>query len=117
MSGAPPNPISGVPVAPRISRIASATKGAISSASGTRNASTWAAERIGSPITGPGLNSMSTPIGGSGVMMSWNKIAASTPYRRTGCNVTSQASSGSRASSQNEYFSFRARYSGRCRPA
>ena len=56
--------------------------------------------RMGSWMTGPGANSMSTPIGGSGVMMSWKRIAASIPKRRMGCIVTSQQSSGVRASCQ-----------------
>ncbi len=50
-------------------------------------------------------------------MMSANITAASTPWRRTGCSVTSAHSSGVPATSQNEWRSRIARYSGSDRPA
>ena len=50
-------------------------------------------------------------------MMSANITAASTPWRRTGCSVTSAQSSGVCATSQKECRSRIARYSGRERPA
>ncbi len=56
---------------------------------------------------------MSTPIGGSGVMMSLNKMAASSGNRRTGWSVTSAAISGVRHIRQKPYRSFSLRYSGR----
>jgi hypothetical protein len=52
--------------------------------------------RTGRWITGPGSKSMSTPIAGSGVMMSLNRIAASSGNRRSGWRVISAASSGVR---------------------
>ena len=50
-------------------------------------------------------------------MMSANITAASTPWRRTGCSVTSAQSSGVCATSQKECRSRIARYSGSERPA
>ena len=50
-------------------------------------------------------------------MMSANITAASTPWRRTGCSVTSAQSSGVCATSQKECCSRIARYSGSERPA
>ena len=50
-------------------------------------------------------------------MMSANMTAASTSCRRTGCSVTSAQSSGSFATSKNEWRSRIARYSGSERPA
>ena len=49
-------------------------------------------------------------------MMSANITAASTPWRRTGCSVTSAQSSGVCATSQNECRSRSARYSGQRPP-
>ena len=49
-------------------------------------------------------------------MMSANITAASTPWRRTGCSVTSAQSSGVCATSQKECCSRIARYSGSERP-
>ena len=49
--------------------------------------------------------------------MSLKIIAASKLNRRTGCNVTSAANSGTWISSRKVYFSLRARYSARQRPA
>ena len=57
------------------------------------------------------------PMPSTGVMMSANITAASTPCRRTGCSVTSAHSSGVCATSQNEWRSRTARYSGSERPA
>ncbi len=52
------------------------------------------------------------------IRISENKIAASKPNRRTGCSVTSAASSGLKQRSRNPpAFSRTARYSGRYRPA
>ena len=50
-------------------------------------------------------------------MMSANITAASTPCRRTGCNVTSAQSSGVLPTSKKSYRSRNARYSGSDRPA
>ena len=49
--------------------------------------------------------------------MSENRIAASTPWRRTGCRVISVISSGSRQASSIDVPTRRARYSGSERPA
>ncbi len=53
----------------------------------------------------------------TGDMMSANITAASTPCRRTGCNVTSAQSSGVSATSKKPWRSRIARYSGSERPA
>ena len=113
MSGAPAKPMSGVLVAETIILIASATKGAISSRSGSTRAATSAGVVTGAATTGPGVKSTATPIGGSGVMMSEKRIAASTGKRRSGCRVTSAASSGVRTICQKPYRSLMFRYSGR----
>src|SRR5437762_11075296 len=57
------------------------------------------------------------PIASGTTRMSLKRIAASNPNRRTGCNVTSTASSGVCTSSTNEYVSLSRRYSGSARPA
>ena len=57
------------------------------------------------------------PMPSTGDMMSANSTAASTPWRRTGCSVTSAQSSGVPATSKNEWRSRIARYSGSERPA
>ena len=57
------------------------------------------------------------PIPTTGVMMSANITAASTPCRRTGWSVTSAHSSGVPATSQKLWRSRSARYSGSERPA
>jgi hypothetical protein len=49
--------------------------------------------------------------------MSLNKIAASTPYLRTGCKVSSVTRSGLEHASSIEIFPRLARYSGSDRPA
>ena len=68
--------------------------------SNERSASTWARDRIGSWMIGPtsGWISRLTPIGSSGIMMSANSTAASTPKASTGMTVTSAHSSGVLAS-------------------
>ena len=61
-------------------------------------AATSAAVRIGWAITGPtsGTMSSSMPDARSGTTMSENRMAASTPCRRTGCSVISVISSASK---------------------
>jgi hypothetical protein len=86
VNGAPANPISGVsPSSGRSSRTASATKPTASGSSG------WIAATSSSVATGmattgpvPGTMSRSTPAAATGTTMSLNRIAASTPWRRTG---------------------------------
>ncbi len=82
--------------ASRTSLTDSSVHGTDSSGSGTTSPSTSARERIGAATTGPtfSTSSTSTPIPRTGSMMSANMTAASTPWRRTGCNVTSAHSSG-----------------------
>ena len=82
-------------------------------------ASTSARVRTGRATTGPtpGLMSRSTPTALSGSTMSEKKMAASTPYRRTGCRVISTTMSGSMQASSIAVPSRRARYSGSERPA
>ena len=82
-------------------------------------AMTSARVRTGLAITGPtsGTMSRSTPAPRSGTTMSENRIAASTPCRRTGCRVISQISSGSKQASIMVFLARRARYSGSERPA
>ena len=53
----------------------------------------------------------------TGVTMSANSTAASTPWRRTGWSVTSAQSSGVFATSKKEWRSRSSRYSGSDRPA
>ena len=78
-----------------------------------------AAVRIGSAITGPTSATMSrsTPAARSGTTMSENRIAASTSWRRIGCRVISQATSGSKHAASMLCRSRSARYSGSERPA
>ena len=86
MNGAPANPMSGVaPSAVVMRRTDSAMSGTWSGvSSGSRSRS--ARVRTGFATTGPvpGTMSMSTPTAASGTTMSLKKIAASTPWRRTG---------------------------------
>ena len=63
-----------------------------------RSASTAAAVRTGRSSTGPGAKPRPRPRPSSGVMMSENRIAASSGKRRIGCSVASAASSGVRIS-------------------
>ena len=119
VNGAPANPISGVsPSSPTSRETASVMKG---TASGVRSgiASTSASVRTGEAITGPtpGRISRSTPTALSGSTMSEKKIAASTPYRRTGCRVISTTRSGCMHDSSMPMPSLSARYSGSERPA
>ena len=71
------------------------------------------------PGTGPvpGTMSRSTPAAATGTTMSLNRIAASTPCRRTGCRVISVTSSGRRQDSSIATPSRILRYSGSDRPA
>ena len=77
--------------------------------------------RTGASRTGPTPSSIRTPTPArrSGTMMSEKKTAASTPWRRTGCSVTSAASAGSRQASSigTPARARSARYSGSDRPA
>ena len=61
--------------------------------------------------------SRSTPTAFSGTTMSLKRIAASTPYRRTGCRVISATRSGRRQASSIAVPARTARYSGSERPA
>src|SRR5205807_3258942 len=99
-------------------RTASATY-ATSSGSRGRRRSMSAAVRNGGSMTGPtpALSSTSTPMALSGTTMSEKRMAASTPSRRTGCMVTSAASSGVWMMSNMPYCSRTIRYSGSDRPA
>src|SRR5512143_2697657 len=101
----------------RTRRTASITNGVASSAEATRSDSTSARVRTSRSSTGPGWNSTGTPIAGSGTRMSENRMAASTPRRRTGWSVISQASSGVRHEARKSCRSRSSRYSGRYRPA
>src|SRR5206468_11123597 len=78
-----------------------------------------ARDRTGSAITGPTFSTRSTsmPIPSTGSMMSANITAASTPWARTGCSVTSAQSSGCRQTSKSPYCFRSSRYSGSDRPA
>ena len=70
-------------------------------------------------MTGPtsGTMSRSMPAARSGTTMSENRIAASTPCRRTGCSVISQTSSASKQACSIVFLARSARYSGSERPA
>ncbi len=119
MNGAPANPISGVsPSSASSSWIASAT-GPTCSACSRGSRCTSARVRTGSASTGPVPGTMSTPTPAaySGTTMSLNRMAASTPCRRTGCRVISQASSGVRQACSMPVPARNARYSGSERPA
>ena len=119
VNGAPAKPISGVPPSsatrPRTASLMNGT------CSGVRSgiASTSARVRTGLATTGPmpGLMSRSTPTALSGSTMSEKKIAASTPYRRTGWRVISTTSSGFMQDSSIPTPSRTRRYSGSERPA
>ncbi len=125
MNGAPANPISGVdPSAAVVSRTASTTGASTSAVSDSagcsaRSRATSSAVRTAEPITGPtpGWMSTSTPARRSGMTMSEKKIAASTPCRRTGCRVISDARSGVRQASSIAVPFRASRYSGSDRPA
>ena len=101
MNGAPANPMSGVPpsaaVIRRTDSAMSGTWSGVSSGSRSRSARV----RIGLATTGPvpATMSTSTPTAASGTTMSLKKIAASTPWRRTGWRVISVTRSGVRQAS------------------
>src|SRR5438445_64735 len=78
------------------------------------SAATCAASRIGRAIAGPSpaVKARPSPSGSNGSRMSANRMAASTPSRATGCNVTWAASSGWWHSSRMECLARSARYSG-----
>src|SRR4029079_11304167 len=103
----------------RTSRTASSTGPNASTGSGTRSRATSAALRIGRSTTvpTPSTSWTSIPIPRTVVMMSAKSTAASTPWRRTGCSVTSAQSSGVPATSKKEWRSRIARDSGSERPA
>ena len=61
--------------------------------------------------------SMSVPAAYRGTTMSLNRIAASTPCLRTGCNVISASNSGSKQAVSMGTPSRTFRYSGNDRPA
>src|SRR5438034_225706 len=105
--------------ASRTRRTDSSVQGTESSGSGTVSRSTSASLRTGAATTGPtfSTSSTATPIPRTGDMMSANMTAASTPWRRTGCRVTSAQSSGCAVTSKSEWRSRTARYSGSERPA
>ncbi len=115
MKGAPAKPMSGTVGGSslRRMRIASVTNGTDSSGSNSPSASTPAELRTGLAITGPGAKSSSTPMPSSGVMMSLNRIAASSSKRRMGCIVTSAASSGVLVRVRKSTSRRSSRYSGR----
>ncbi len=75
--------------------------------------------RMGSATTGPtpATMSRSTPTAANGTTMSEKKMAASTPWRRTGCRVISVTRSGRRQDSSMPTPSRTLRYSGSERPA
>jgi hypothetical protein len=96
VNGAPAKPISGVGPSSATSIRTAVATGATAAGSSTGSVLTSAALRTGLCTTGPVPGTISSPMPAacSGTMMSLNKIAASTPCRRTGCNVISQTSSG-----------------------
>ncbi len=119
MNGPPAKPISGVPPSSAVScPIACATK-PTSPGSRSRSLATSSGSRNGLAVTGPtpGWMSMSTPAARSGTTMSLNKMAASTPYRRTGCSVISVMMSGVKQASSIAIPALAALYSGSARPA
>jgi hypothetical protein len=79
------------------------------------SAATAAASRsFGNTGPSPSLNSSPCPSAQGNIRMSLNRIAASNPYRRIGCNVTSAARSGVVQSATKSFTPDRtARYSGR----
>ena len=117
MNGPPAKPINGTSSSPTSSFTVSRTYGMSASGSNGRSRSRSAADVNGSATTGPGARSISSPMAVSGTTMSEKRMAASTPSRRTGCIVTSAASSGVRMTSNIPCFSRMARYSGSDRPA
>ena len=119
VNGAPAKPISGVePSSATRAVIAAVVKG---TCSGVRSgiAATSSSVRTGCATTGPtpGTMSRSTPTALSGSTMSEKKMAASTPYRRTGCSVISVTRSAFMHDSSIPTPSRILRYSGSERPA
>ncbi len=119
VNGAPANPMSGVPPSSARSASTAARTGATSSGSRSRSWPRSARVRIGRAMTGPtpGLMSRSMPTALSGTTMSLKKMAASTPYRRTGCRVISTTRSVRKHESSIAVPCRTARYSGSERPA
>ena len=119
VNGAPAKPISGTDDSRRISRMASRSGPTAASGSNSRSVSMSSGVRIGRAMTGPTPStiSRSTPMPGSGVVMSANRIAASTPSRLTGWSVTSAHRAASRVISTSVARSRIVRYSGSDRPA
>ena len=119
VNGAPANPISGTVDSRLTIRMASRSGPTATSGSNGRSRSTSSRERIGRSITGPTPSTISTsmPIPASGVVISANRIAASTPRRRTGWSVTSAHRAASRVISTSVARARIARYSARDRPA
>ncbi len=123
VNGAPANPMSGVPpLMPASSPTRDPTAAVMNgTCSGVRSgiASMSASVRTGWATTGPtpGLMSRSTPTALRGSTMSEKKMAASTPYRRTGWRVISVTRSASMQDSSMLVPSRMARYSGSDRPA
>ena len=119
MNGAPANPMSGTGDELRTSPIASSSGATAASGSNGRKRARSAAVRTGWSMTGPTPSRMSNaiPSPASGVVMSANRIAASTPRRWTGWSVTSAHRAASRVISSSVARSRMARYSGSARPA
>ena len=119
MKGAPAKPMSGVAPSSAVSSRTDSVMSATSSGVRSRSWARSARERIGCATTGPtpATMSRSTPMADSGTTMSEKKIAASTPWRRTGCRVISVTRSGRRHDSSIPTPSRTLRYSGSDRPA
>ena len=119
VKGAPANPKIGTSAAAVASRMDSMGAGRSRTGSKSRSAATSAAVRTGFRITGPvpGMYSSSAPMLSRGSKMSEKIMPASNGYRRSGCRVTSVASSGVWHIVRNECWLRSARYSGRYRPA
>lgn len=119
VNGAPAKPISGVdPNSVTVRATPAAIASNMPSAGpGSRSRSALASNGCATTGPTPGLISTSTPAALSGTTMSLKKIAASTPCRRTGCRVISEAISGSRQASSIAVPARSCRYSGRDRPA
>ena len=119
MNGAPANPISGV--SPSSATSWPTARVMYGTCSGVRSgiAATSSRVRTGAATTGPtpGLMSRSTPTALSGSTMSEKRMAASTPYRRTGWRVISVTRSASMHDSSIPTPSRSLRYSGSERPA
>src|SRR5690606_4486058 len=119
VKGAPANPMSGVAPSWATSRRTASATNSTAPASSAGIANTSASVATGFPTTGPtpGLISKSIPAASSGTTMSENRMAASTPGRRTGWSVLSTTRSGSRHASNIDISARSPRYSGSDRPA